>query len=214
MDSFTGLNAQVLGISVDHIPCLKAWAESLGGIHYPLLSDFWPHGAVAERYGVLRQVDGKSERAIFVIDKKGYIRYIDIHDIDEKPDNEEVRKVLREIEAEDQKVGQASISVPSSPAKSSSFADLQDDEIPQGDIVLFCARWCKDCRKAKAWLDERGLAYVEVDIDYNMAARNQVRRWSNGFLVTPVFDIRGTVILDFDALKLEKTLREKGLLNS
>ncbi|HBX68522.1 MAG TPA: hypothetical protein DEH25_03835, partial [Chloroflexi bacterium] len=43
---FVGLNAQVLGISVDHVPCLQAWAESLGGISYPLMSDFWPHGAV------------------------------------------------------------------------------------------------------------------------------------------------------------------------
>jgi len=75
------LNAQVLGISIDHVPCIQAWADSLGGIHYPLLSDFWPHGAVAKKYGVLR-VEGYAERAIFIIDKIGIIRYIDIHDID------------------------------------------------------------------------------------------------------------------------------------
>jgi len=69
---------------VDHIPCLKAWAESLGGINYPLLSDFWPHGEIAERYGVLRS-EGFSERAIFVIDKKGIIQFVDIHDIDDQP---------------------------------------------------------------------------------------------------------------------------------
>jgi glutaredoxin len=207
MDSFTGLNAQVLGISVDHVPCLKAWAESLGGIHYPLLSDFWPHAAVAERYGVLRPADGHSERAIFVIDKKGFIRYIDIHNIDDKPDNEEVRKALRQIEAADKEAGRAS-----APA-ASYFTDLIEDEIPKGDIIVYCARWCKDCRKAKAWLDERGLSYVEVDIDYNLAARNQVRRWANGFLVTPVFDVGGTVILDFNLPRLEEALREKGLLH-
>ncbi len=83
LTKFAGLNVQVLGISIDHVPCLKAWAESLGGIHYPLLSDFWPHGEVAEQYGVLRYDEGRSERAIFIIDKKGIIRYIDIHDIAE-----------------------------------------------------------------------------------------------------------------------------------
>jgi glutaredoxin len=205
MVSFTGLNAQVLGISVDHVPCLKAWAESLGGINYPLLSDFWPHGAAAERYGVLRQEDGFTERAIFVIDKHGYIRYIDIHAIDDRPDNEEVRKVLRKLEDEASAANAAKS--PFSAATGIFFEDEgEDDAIPSGDIVLYCARWCKDCKKAKAWLDERGLAYVEVDIDYNMAARTQVRKWANGFLVTPVIDVGGTIILDFDEPKLKEAV--------
>ena len=93
------MNTQVLGISVDHIPCLIAWAESLGGINYPLLSDFWPHGAVANRYGVLRS-EGYSERALFVLDKWGVIRYIDIHDIDLQPENEELFRVLRRVDPE------------------------------------------------------------------------------------------------------------------
>jgi glutaredoxin len=206
MVSFTGLNAQVLGISVDHIPCLQAWAESLGGIHYPLLSDFWPHGFVAEMYGVLRKKDGFTERAIFVIDKGGYIRYIDIHAIDDRPDNEEVRKVLRQLEAEvpatEKRTASASLS------STVYFEDVAEDALPEADIVLYCAKWCKDCKKAKAWLDERGLQYVEVDIDYNMAARTQVRQWSNGFLVTPVIDIKGTIVLDFDVPKLEEALRK------
>ena len=98
MDSFTGLNAQVLGISVDHVPCLKAWAESLGGISFPLLSDFSPQGSVAKRYGVKRK-EGFSERAIFVVDKFGVIRYIDVHDITKKPSNRvlfsEISKCLK-----------------------------------------------------------------------------------------------------------------------
>jgi len=94
-----GLNAQVLGISVDHVPCLTAWAKSLGGISYPLLSDFWPHGEVARCYGVLRH-EGYSERAIFVLDRQSIVRYIDIHDISQQPDNDELRRVLREIDPE------------------------------------------------------------------------------------------------------------------
>ncbi len=93
------MNAQVLGVSVDSVPCLKAWAKSLRGITYPLLSDFWPHGRVANLYGVLRE-EGYSERAIFLIDKEGIIRYIDIHDINDLPDNEVLFAELRQIEPE------------------------------------------------------------------------------------------------------------------
>src|SRR5512143_2102472 len=91
------MNTQVLGLSVDSHHCLRAWAESLGGITYPLLSDFYPHGRVARTYGVFRS-EGYSERAIFVIDKSGVIRYIDIHDIASQPDNEELFRVLAEVE--------------------------------------------------------------------------------------------------------------------
>lgn len=209
MSSFTGLNAQVLGISVDHVPCLKAWAESLGGIHFPLLSDFWPHGSVAEQFGVLRSEDGFTERAIFVIDKKGFIRYIDIHAIDDRPDNEEVRKALRQIESEE--VNQPVSKPKIDPAYTGVYFGEEEAELPggQGEIVLYCARWCKDCKKAKAWLDERGLAYVEIDIDFNMAARSQVRKWANGFLVTPVIDVGGSIVLDFNVPKLEEALRKR-----
>ncbi len=82
---------------MDSTDSLNAWAESLGGITYPLLSDFYPHGRVAEMYGVLRP-EGYSERAIFVIDKQGIIRYVDVHDIDLQPDNEELFRVLGQIE--------------------------------------------------------------------------------------------------------------------
>ena len=79
------------------MPCLKAWAKNLGGISFPLLSDFNPLGAVAQQYGVLRS-EGFSERAIFVVDEKGTISYIDIHDIADKPSNDvlfaELAKIL------------------------------------------------------------------------------------------------------------------------
>lgn len=97
LDEFEGLNTQVLGISVDSIPSHEAWQKSLGGITYPLCSDFYPHGEVAERYGVLKE-EGMSERALFVIDKEGIIRFIDVHPIDQLPDNEEIFEVLRKLE--------------------------------------------------------------------------------------------------------------------
>ncbi len=101
MAKFEKLNAQVLGISVDHVPCLKAWAESLGGISFPLLSDFSPQASVAKKYGVRRK-EGFSERAIFVLDKFGIIRYftegIFHHDTDGP---EEANELERDIVGND-----------------------------------------------------------------------------------------------------------------
>ena len=90
-------DTQVLGISVDSVPCNTAWAKSLGGISYDLLSDFEPKGEVARKFGAYR-AEGISERALFVIDKQGTIVYKDIHAIGEQPDNEEVFDVLRKLD--------------------------------------------------------------------------------------------------------------------
>ena len=95
---FEGYNTQVLGISVDHVPCLKAWAESLGGISYPLLSDFWPHGAVARQYGVFREEAGHSERALFVVDKQGIIRYKQIGPITTEALQQKILPLIRELQ--------------------------------------------------------------------------------------------------------------------
>ena len=94
LSRFEGYDAHVLGISVDSVPCNKAWAKSLGGISYDLLSDFEPKGEVAKKYGAYR-AEGYSERALFVVSKEGKIVYKDIHKIDEQPDNEQIFEVLR-----------------------------------------------------------------------------------------------------------------------
>lgn len=85
LELFTANNAQLLGISVDNLPTQHAWVDAMGGLDFPVLSDFWPHGGVADRYGVLRS-DGMAERAIVIIDGQGIIRYIDVHDINRRPD--------------------------------------------------------------------------------------------------------------------------------
>lgn len=87
----------MLGISIDSVPCNTAWAKSLGGITYDLLSDFEPKGEVARKYGALRP-EGYSERALFVVDKEGKIAYKDIHDISDQPDNEVIFDVLRKLD--------------------------------------------------------------------------------------------------------------------
>lgn len=185
------MNVQVLGISVDHIPCLRAWAESLGGINYPLISDFWPHGRVANEYGVLRP-EGHSERAIFIIDKEGIIRYIDIHDIDEQPDNDVLLAELKKI-------------IPNSESQINRLYQ-DNEEIPSSGVVMYCTPWCPDCRKARVWLKERGVDFVEVDISVNLNAARKVRSWGQGYQITPTFDVNGQIVLDFDQQKLSEML--------
>lgn len=89
-------DAVLLGITVDNIPTLYAWTNQMGFLWFPVLSDFWPHGAVADRFGVLRS-DGTTERALFVIDKAGIIRYIDVHDINQRPKLEVLVKELGKL---------------------------------------------------------------------------------------------------------------------
>jgi len=191
MASFAGLDTQVLGISVDSVPCLTAWAKDLGGINYPLLSDFWPHGAIARAYGVLRN-EGTSERALFIIDKKGIIRYVDVHEIDQQPSNEVLRASLRAIDPEvrHRPEPQAPAPVP----------------LPHGGIVVYCTKWCSDCKDARAWLAKHKLPYTEVDITYTAGAAQQVERWANGNRTTPTFDIDGTIVVDFDLPRLREVL--------
>ena len=90
-------NAILLGITVDNIPTLYSWTNQMGRLWFPVLSDFFPHGAVAARFGILR-TDGTSERALFVIDKKGIIRYIDVHDINQRPPLEALMGELGKLE--------------------------------------------------------------------------------------------------------------------
>ena len=83
-DSFDQHDAVLIGVTVDNIPTLYTWAKQMGPLWFDVLSDFWPHGAVAEKYGVLRS-DGMTERALFFIDQEGIIRGIIVVDINDRP---------------------------------------------------------------------------------------------------------------------------------
>jgi glutaredoxin len=191
------METQVLGLSVDSTDCLRAWGESLGGIVYPLLSDFYPHGRVAQMYGVLRS-EGYSERALFIVDKWGVIRYVDVHNIDEQPDNEVLFGELAKIEpylarawaVKAVAAAQAAVPTPR----------------PQADVIMYCTSWCPGCRRARVWLKDKGIAFTEIDITKDRAAAARVRGYANGNETTPCFDIKGTIILNFDLPKVEKAL--------
>ncbi len=99
-DIFDKYDATLLGITVDNIPSLYAWTKEMTEpgekLWFSVLSDFYPHGAVASTYGVLRS-EGISERALFVINKKGIITFIDIHDINQRPFLDELARALEAV---------------------------------------------------------------------------------------------------------------------
>jgi peroxiredoxin len=93
MKKFEDLDAQILGLSVDSVWSHKAYAEKMG-IHYPLLADFQPRGAVAHKYGVFLEEKGITGRAISIIDRDGKLAWHKNYDIPVVPGVEEVEQAL------------------------------------------------------------------------------------------------------------------------
>lgn len=91
---FEALNTVPLGISVDPVPSKKVWAAALSLKHLPLLSDFWPHGKVAQDYGIFHEEFGMSERANILVDEKGYVQWVKVYPMGELPDLNEVFEAL------------------------------------------------------------------------------------------------------------------------
>ena len=96
-DVFVQHDAILLGITVDNLPTLHAWTRQMGELWFPVLSDFWPHGEAAGRFGVLR-TDGTAERALFIIDKAGIIRFITVSDINRRPNLKDIVGALQTIQ--------------------------------------------------------------------------------------------------------------------
>ena len=80
IDRFNEVDTQVLGVSIDSKHSHKNWAESLGGVSYPLLQDFHPKGAMAILYGNYLEEKGQIARSTVIVDKQGIIRYSDLAD--------------------------------------------------------------------------------------------------------------------------------------
>jgi len=101
LSKFTDLGAQVAVVSVDSIPSHTAWQENqIGKLNYPMLSDFYPHGAIVEKYGILRSgapIPGIAERAVFIIDKQGRIAFSRVYELGGKVDHDELFDVLKTL---------------------------------------------------------------------------------------------------------------------
>jgi peroxiredoxin len=91
-----GLGAVALGISVDSVPCKKAWAASMGVSGTALLADFWPHGRVAQAYGIFHEEFGFSRRAVFIVNEEGRITWRKIYPTKQVPDIVEILENLEE----------------------------------------------------------------------------------------------------------------------
>ncbi len=95
-DEFSKFNAQLLGISVDGVWCHLAFGKDRK-LHTPLLADFEPKGAVAREYGVYSEKDGESERALFVIDAEGIIRWSYVSPVGINPGADGILKALESL---------------------------------------------------------------------------------------------------------------------
>ena len=96
LPEFRRFHAELLGISVDGVWCHLAFAESRK-LHFPLLSDFQPRGAVATAYGAFRASEGTSERALFVIDADGIVRWSHLSPVGINPGAEGILSALEEL---------------------------------------------------------------------------------------------------------------------
>ena len=101
-DEIAGYDAIVVAIGVDSIMNTTAWERKIGPFHFALCSDFWPHGEVSRKYGVLRENQpdaGTNERAVFVVDKSGRIQFRKIYEAGNVPDVEDPFSVLAKLGA-------------------------------------------------------------------------------------------------------------------
>jgi peroxiredoxin len=93
---FDSRNTIAVGISVDSVPCKKAWADSLGIVKTSILADFWPHGGVAQLYGLLREKEGFSERANILVDEHGKVAFSRIYELKQLPDLNKIINLLKD----------------------------------------------------------------------------------------------------------------------
>lgn len=94
--SFQNEDVQVLGVSVDHVFALKAWANQ-EGYQFPLLSDFWPHGELAKTYGVFNADRGMAVRGTFLVDRDGIVRFAEVNAPGEPRDQDGWKKALASV---------------------------------------------------------------------------------------------------------------------
>ena len=90
---FEADNVQVLGISCDPVHTLRTWSDS-EKFSFPLLSDFWPHGAVAQQYGVFNEMTGSAVRGSFLVDTAGVLRWSVVNGMGEARPLEQYREAL------------------------------------------------------------------------------------------------------------------------
>jgi peroxiredoxin len=101
LKQFADYDAQVVGISPDSIYSHLAWQEkSIGWLDYPLASDYWPHGAVAQKFGIQRlgePLPGINDRSVFIVDKSGKVAFAKVYELGQEPDYEELLAEVKKL---------------------------------------------------------------------------------------------------------------------
>ncbi|MFS8478671.1 MAG: peroxiredoxin [Micromonosporaceae bacterium] len=98
LNQYVNDDVQVLTVSVDSVFAQKTWAQQ-EGFQFPLLSDFWPHGEVARKFGVFNEERGIANRGTFIIDREGIVRFAEMNMPGEPRDQDAWRKALAALRA-------------------------------------------------------------------------------------------------------------------
>jgi peroxiredoxin (alkyl hydroperoxide reductase subunit C) len=106
LEDFQTDDIQVFAVSCDSMYTLRTWADAEGHF-FPLLSDFWPHGEVARRYGVFSDEDGFALRGTFLLDRTGHVVWSEVRGIGQGRDFREYRAALGRLRASDAEGGPA-----------------------------------------------------------------------------------------------------------
>lgn len=96
-EAFDSMNTVAVGLSVDSVPCKKAWAESLGITKTSILADFWPHGGVASLYGLFKDKEGFAERANVLVNEDGNVAYVRVYEQRQLPPIEEILEAIKKL---------------------------------------------------------------------------------------------------------------------
>ena len=134
LPEFDEYGAQLLGISVDGAWCHKAFSQARN-LHFDLLADFEPKGAVSDAYGAYRDADGFSERALFVLDANGVIRWSYLSPVGVNPGADGILNALEALT--DEQRGQKSATRPASSDRSAQMNNSSaqsSDSSTQSDI--------------------------------------------------------------------------------
>ncbi len=96
-EAFASMNTIAVGLSIDSVPCKKAWADSLGIAKTSLLADFWPHGGVASLYGLFRDKEGFAERSNVLVNEDGKVANVWVYELPQLPPIEEILEAIEKL---------------------------------------------------------------------------------------------------------------------
>ena len=131
LDEFLTFDTEVLALSCDSVYALRSFAEA-EGLNFPLLSDFWPHGAVASAYEVFDAVKGAPRRSSYVVDREGRLRW-SVHNAN--PDGRDLDEHLRELHAAVLSRGRTGLD------RSARFRDSRGRALGACVIFYLLSRW-------------------------------------------------------------------------